>query len=191
MHPERNTGRFGVKTNQTLKQNSAILMREKAIGFYNVDGDQVDFSLNRHKAWELLDQAVELKKEIPKEEPNQAAPETENKPLKKNKMNKSKHDQRLEKKEVAKLKKQLEKKKCEEKEDNVDEEPLIQKRVLNRREYVFRGVNVPENGIVISETMSRGQLYKVMQQRTNSYNRGCKEESRKEKKENFVKSIML
>ena len=194
MHPEKITGRLGIATNQTIKRNAYIRIQEKAVSHYQIDGEQVAFSLNRHKAWELLEKQQEIEESYDNVSRNN---EQENRQTKKKHfqqhLNKSKHDNRLQQKELAKLKKNFEKKPILSESTEEEAEPKIVKHLIGSKNYP-RGVSLfPENGIVISEVMSRAQIYKLSQHRDRQSHLGISgnQKSRHQKKAEFEKSIFL
>ncbi|KAF0976969.1 hypothetical protein FDP41_004264 [Naegleria fowleri] len=134
---QRNTGRFGVKTSQTLKYNSNLGDAKSVTPVYfrwvdvNNDDDHKDDavssrttrkyehavpqSINKQRRWELFDEEI---KNSEKQEEHRVSHTKEkeertekNQELKrqenKKKHQKSKHVKRLEQKEMAKLKKRL------------------------------------------------------------------------------------
>ncbi|KAG2372768.1 hypothetical protein C9374_000424 [Naegleria lovaniensis] len=126
---QRNTGRFGVKTSQTLKYNSNLGDAKSVTPVYfrwvDVDKDDeesssrkydhaIPQSINKQRRWETFDEEIKMeekqedqrsntKEKEERMEKNQELKKQENK--KKNQ--KSKHVKRLEQKEMAKLKKKL------------------------------------------------------------------------------------
>jgi len=218
VHPEKNTGRFGVSTNQTLKYNDHLKVQEKAVGYWTIideDGNKVhEMSLGKNKAWELIEKAADYRSADETSTASKKDLEEEKRKVKrdefKKKMNKSKHEQRLERKEQQKIKKQQEKQK-EEKESNSsssdsdfddrdyfsDESPTVicipmYEQMVGNQRRSYRHTSQPST-IEVSAPLERDVLFKKGQfsERNNYHYCYRNTESRKEKKENFKKSIFL
>src|SRR3989338_8701029 len=156
---ERNKGRFGVKTNQTLKFGYTPNL-EKDVGcvfqWVNVDEYErqhlVSHSLNKHRRWELLS---ESSNDEPSSFEEKQERKEKNKEEKKDefsrKTDKSKHSKRQERKEVnkqlAKVEKQkeLEKQLAQKPAEKYDDKEEQQVKTYNSGREVRENLHMKEN----------------------------------------------
>ena len=205
---ERNKGRFGVKTNQTLKFSHQLnVEREKGCIFEWQDvsglyGRQhvVSHSLDKHRRWELVpedgDQETSSSSQFEEKQERKEKNKDDKREDFQRKTDKSKHTKRLERKEQNKQAAILEKQKesqaqTQPPEYQQDDEKVVKiytsgsqiRGNLTADKAPDLNIYVPENEGV---RMKKGQ-----NRHREKYIYGGDVEPRREKKEQFVKSIFL